>query len=384
MLKYLQNREILSQCGHEKRKCKELAAPRIPPVLKETEFNGLSSYDKVFAAAWLDHCSFVIGTKDNKLVRWDSSTNKRVEIPLPHRPWPQPSPPQAETCGIHSIAINREQTLLATGAANPCDTAVFSLPSFEPVSLLTGHEDWMFGTAWLTSTVVATGSRDKTLKLWTVHGDSFLNMKPIVTRTDHIDKIRDVKFHDATEKLSTLSHDGTCKIWDPHEMEVIRTVDLPEKRELVCLAMDHSLVAVGSQSYIAFVDIRCGHVKTFKSADGNWGVRSLSFKDNIVTCGGGKGKISFFDLRKEAYIKLRSAPKKLSHCQPIPPMSIELISYSTGKGTLDLNEVYESHFAGQSIHQAVYAHDWDMSGTKLLVAGGPLPFGLRGCYVAIW
>ena len=40
--------------------------------------------------------------------------------------------------------------------------------------------------------------------------------------------------------------------------------------------------------------------------------------------------------------------------------------------------------AGTDIRHACYAHTWDASRTRLYVGGGPLAFGLSGCYMAVW
>ena len=42
------------------------------------------------------------------------------------------------------------------------------------------------------------------------------------------------------------------------------------------------------------------------------------------------------------------------------------------------------HFEGTDIRNACYAHAWDPTGSRLFAAGGPLAFGLRGCYMALW
>eukprot|EP00271_Cylindrocystis_brebissonii_P018422 TRINITY_DN519_c2_g1_i1.p1 TRINITY_DN519_c2_g1~~TRINITY_DN519_c2_g1_i1.p1 ORF type:complete len:406 (+),score=43.06 TRINITY_DN519_c2_g1_i1:493-1710(+) len=405
MLSYLQQRERHSRCGPQRNVCRKVVAPYIPRCMKERELSGIERFDKVFAAKWLDHSRFAIGTKDNRLVCWDvsSSRSKSWEIALPARPCPKMGPIAAETCGIHSITLNAERTLLATGGANPCDTAIFHLPSFEPASLLIGHEDWMFASAWLSEDVLVTGSRDKTLKLWGISDQHFYNNQPVLTREKHKDKIRDLKYRASKQELVTLSQDTTCKVWDAQRMEVTRSVSLLDKRELVCLAVDESVVVVGAHASIAILDLRCHHctpMDLVKSAAQMWGVRSLSIKDSIVTCGAGKGRISFFDLRTKRHIQLRPAPTKKelevrepdegqyesasSYWSRNSSKTVELICHSTGKGTVDEGVLHNTPFQGQRIQHAVYAHEYDVTGTKLLAGGGPLPFGLKGCYLAIW
>ncbi|CAI7870404.1 unnamed protein product [Closterium sp. NIES-54] len=380
MWTFTRKRECFNVSGSLKRRCVASAAPSIPLQYSERELDEIKHYDKVFASAWVDHSTFVIGTKDNKLIRWDTDTGKHVNIPLPDSPQPRHRDRQ-DNCGIHSIAVSPSRTLLATGGSNPDDVAIFKLPSFDPVAILQSHENWMFAAAWVGDSHLITGSRDSTVKLWSICSDEFLNQSPIVTRTDHDDKVRDLKYCLDTETVTTLSQDGTCKLWDPHEMLVVSSIRCPDPKELVCMAVKSPLVAVGSQRFITFIDMRCGHVvKSIASADEGWGVRSLSFQDNVVTCGGGKGRLSFLDTRTQKYIRIREIND--SGCTGENHM--DTISYSTGTGHVVKDQVYAEHFAGQDIKHAVYTHSQDFSRTSLLVAGGPLPYGLKGGYVGIW
>lgn len=36
------------------------------------------------------------------------------------------------------------------------------------------------------------------------------------------------------------------------------------------------------------------------------------------------------------------------------------------------------------VRNACYAHAWDPTGSALFACGGPLAFGLKGCYMALW
>ncbi|CAI7861192.1 unnamed protein product [Closterium sp. NIES-53] len=371
MWTFTRKRECFNVSGSLKRRCVASAAPSIPLQYSERELDEIKHYDKVFASAWVDHSTFVIGTKDNKLIRWDTDTGKHVNIPLPDSPQPRHRDRQ-DNCGIHSMLVHLAEYLLS---------AFWHVITWRLQFIVQSHENWMFAAAWVGDSHLITGSRDSTVKLWSICSDEFLNQSPIVTRTDHDDKVRDLKYCLDTETVTTLSQDGTCKLWDPHEMLVVSSIRCPDPKELVCMAVKSPLVAVGSQRFITFIDMRCGHVvKSIASADEGWGVRSLSFQDNVVTCGGGKGRLSFLDTRTQKYIRIREIND--SGCTGENHM--DTISYSTGTGHVVKDQVYAEHFAGQDIKHAVYTHSQDFSRTSLLVAGGPLPYGLKGGYVGIW
>lgn len=74
---------------------------------------------------------------------YDVATHKLDQIPsLISRRDPLGNEPQQ--CGIHSVQINPSRTLLATGARNTCDIAVYRLPTLDPVCVgENAHRDWV-------------------------------------------------------------------------------------------------------------------------------------------------------------------------------------------------------------------------------------------------
>ena len=81
------------------------------------------------------------------------------------------------------------------------------------------------------------------------------------------------------------------------------------------------LYAVGSQSQVSLFDVRSNKpVASINSNDPGAGVRSLSFRNLLLTVGTGLGSLFFFDLRTGGFLKHRSTD--------------EMICYRSGKGWL--------------------------------------------------
>jgi len=75
--------------------------------------------------------------------------------------------------GIHSIAVNPSNTLLAIGSNKPFEIILYNLPTLYPIAILTGHTDLVFSVEFIDDYTVISGSRDMNISIW--------NVKHIVT-----------------------------------------------------------------------------------------------------------------------------------------------------------------------------------------------------------
>jgi WD repeat-containing protein 40A len=366
------------------------ASRRLPSVFREHEYD-LSGMDKVFSAAWLSDNQVVVGTKCQNLVIIDVKSNKKTLVPSMN--FIQAENGLSSQChGIHSISINPSRTLVAVGAGKPADDSkefgihIYCLPAFEPVAILTGHDDMVFSVSWLDDYTLVSGSRDKSVKTWKIDplGNSLLDKAcismvkqyfPYSSEIQHEQKVRDLVFDHQTTNLFTLSADGTVNIWDAFQAKVTNSVPLSYTSETVCMALDPNehFVSVGSQSHISIIDPRMGKIThTFDSLDDGWGVRSMTIHRGLLSIGGGLGRVSFYDLRTKKYLEWESQAQS---CEKY---------LKSGAGWLNRDMIYQRHFQSVDVSNAVYSLVYDNSFGKLFIAGGPLQLNLKGSYAGLW
>lgn len=349
-------------------------------MFKETPIS-LGNINKVFCSQWLSDRQVVFGTKCNKLMVYDVCTHSLDQIPslLGRR---DPMGPPDQQSGIHSVQINPSRTLLATGARNTCEIAVYRLPTLDPVCVgENAHKDWVFDMCWLDDQFLVSGSRDTRMALWKIT-DDLINRLEVPTY-QHISavsvkecrnsqKVRALTFNKTYDEVAALSLNGYIHIWSALSFQQKLSRKLPSSQENVCIAVqDGGLYAIGCRSYTLLLDARTLQaVKKISSRYSGCGIRSASFQGNILTIGTGLGMLMFYDLRAGKYLESsinssRTVVLKASRGFVYPEEDID--------GAQNVKYV-----------PAIYTHSYDSSGTRLFTAGGPLPATLTGNYAGLW
>lgn len=347
----------------------------------------LANMNKVFCSQWLSDRQVVFGTKCNKLMVYDVVTQRLDQIPSLRGRTPSSSDTPAEQqCGIHSLQINPSRSLLATGAKNSNDIAIYRLPTLDPVCIgESAHKDWVFDMCWLDDQFLVSGSRDATMALWKIDDPdcnedgagipSYSSVQALtIKECKSAQKVRALAFNKQSKELAALSLNGYIHIWKAETFSQKISRKLPSCQENVCMAVrdDGSSYAVGCRSYTLLLDSRTLQaVKKIPSRYSGCGIRSASFQGNILTIGTGVGMIMFYDLRAGKYLESSINTART-------------VTLKSSRGFVFPDEEFMDGFHQLKYTPAIYTHCYDFSGTRLFSAGGPLPANLYGNYAGLW
>ncbi len=335
------------------------------------------AFNKVFAQTWLDEERFLTGSKDNSLALWTVSSRAPASPAYALLRLPAPVKPLPETHGgIHSLALSQDRALLASGSGNPNEVALLSTADWSPMAVCVGHRDWVFGSTWVAEGVLWTASRDKTLRVWRVpHERPDARLLPAVlspgaTLKHHSDRVRALTYAAGPRVVASLGSDRRLALWSPDSGALIRSTATRDHEDLIALECDarHGLFAVGGRDYVSFFDARTeGIVRSVQTCNRGMGVRSLCFRGDLLSVGGGLGRLSFFDLVAGRFHRFAGAE---------------------GLATRSFRQVTSPPAAaageGSDEPQAVYVHRWDDAGARMFVGGGPLLLQTNGGHASLW
>jgi WD40 repeat protein len=120
---------------------------------------------------------------------------------------------------IFAVAFHPSGHILATGSSDK--TAKLWLLQRDGardscVSTLRGHNGWVMSVAFHSSLpILATGSSDNSARLWQLHSN-FKAASCFACLQGHSDHVRSVAFHPLDSVLATGSGDSTAKVWRIH------------------------------------------------------------------------------------------------------------------------------------------------------------------------
>jgi len=358
-------------------------------MLKESPVY-VPNMNKVFCSQWLSDRQVVFGTKCNKLMVYDVNSKFMDQIPslqcsensLAH---------DTQESGIHAIEINPSGTLLATGAKNANSIAVYRLPTLDPICVgENAHSDWIFDLTWLDDQFLVSGSRDGTVALWRITDElieqvissdipTYAYTKALVRKPCQMaEKVRSMCFNTRLSELAVISTNGFIHCWNGLRFKQKMSKKLPHNKDNVCMAVndDTQLYAVGSKAHTDLLDARTLQaVKKISSRQNCNGIRSVSFRGNILTIGTAVGTLLFWDLRAGKFLESTMNSNRVA-------------TLKASKGWLQ--RAYEDGYygnmgdAGAKQAPAIYTHCYDQSGTRLFAAGGPLPVDWSGNFVALF
>ncbi|XP_066271195.1 DDB1- and CUL4-associated factor 12-like [Branchiostoma lanceolatum] len=335
--------------------------------------------DWIFSIVWLDDKFLVTGSRDSSVAVWKIEESSQSEQHLVRKQPHSQTASDSHTEQLHSqtASDSSAEELHSETAADSSGVAVSC--HLRAANSSTGQLHSQTAEDSSTGQLHRQTAEDSD-----VHLPSYSNIQSVVRKTCSLgEKVRAVVFNSRSEEVVGLTSNGYLNVWNVNgkrckngyltSVGEVFSAAAPFARENTSLTLDpeRGLFAVGSQSHVSFLDAATmKHVLNVPSKDKGTGVRSISFRGDVVTMGTGAGSLLFYDVRARRFLDCNCG------------MTLRLRS---GDGWLKYDEMYHGFFSDQ-LHfpNAVYAHLYDPAGVRLFTAGGPLPAGLWGNYAALW
>ncbi|MER3588278.1 MAG: hypothetical protein C4322_08850, partial [Mastigocladus sp. ERB_26_1] len=206
---------------------------------------------------------------------------------------------QAHSESVNSVAFSPDGKIIASGSTDKT-IKLWDVTTGQVIKTLTGHNNGVFSIAFSPdSKTIASGGADKTIKLWDV-----TTGQVIKTFSGHEDTVYSIAFSPDGKTIASGSVDQTIKLWDVVAGKAIKTLTgHVDTVNSVIFGPDGNLIASASDDKTIKVwDVTTGKARTLTGYD--TGVTSVAFSpDGNMIISGDDSTVKLWDVTTSKLIK---------------------------------------------------------------------------------
>jgi len=152
-----------------------------------------------------------------------------------------------EKCMLYCMSLFPEKSLVACGTVFT-DILIWNYEKIDekPTKLLfrlKGHNGILFKILWINSELLASGSDDRTIKLWKLNGEK---SECIASLYGHSARIWDLAYIPESNVLISVGEDSACILWDITQKMQLNKVHGVSGKDLWRVCTGNGIIAAGS------------------------------------------------------------------------------------------------------------------------------------------
>jgi WD40 repeat protein len=195
---------------------------------------------------------------------------------------------------VYSVDFSPDGKILASGSRDNT-IKLWDVKTGQELSTLTGHGNSVFSVAINPQgNILASGSKDRTIKLWD------LQTNQVIRTWRHKDAVRSVVFSHDGSILASGSYDGTIKLWEVKSGRLLNTIDAHKDGVLtIAFTPDDQVIASGGrEDLIKLWEVSTGKLKQTIRADGDR-VWTIAFNPDgfLLAAGSGDNSLKIWETK---------------------------------------------------------------------------------------